>query len=89
MKKKMLLSIACTMAMLITVGCSGNAPGTDSQLVNESRGTEDCRRLETICTVCRLRDAVFLPVWNECEHGIEISVRKNSIRRKSSAGFQE
>ena len=37
----MILSIACTMAMLIIAGCSGNEPGTDSQQANNSASSAE------------------------------------------------
>ena len=37
----MILAIACTMAMLIIAGCSGNEPGTDSQQANNSASSAE------------------------------------------------
>ena len=36
MRKRTILSVICTMAMLIMAGCAGNESGTDSQQVNNS-----------------------------------------------------
>ena len=47
MKKKVILSIACIMAMLIMTGCSGNESGTDSQQVNNSASSIENPTIQT------------------------------------------
>ena len=47
MKKKVILSIACIMALLIMAGCSGNESGTDSQQVSNSASSIENPTIQT------------------------------------------
>lgn len=47
MKKKVILSIACIMALLIMAGCSGNESGTDSQQVSNSASSAENPTIQT------------------------------------------
>lgn len=47
MKKKMILSIACIMALLLMAGCSGNKSGTESQPADNSASSAENMTIQT------------------------------------------